>query len=187
MLKKRYGWDWEQNSHWLEQMRSVESCHYQTGLYSQRKLRQSSPFSFWACLSTFLQHLSLRWPFLAYCGSRRFSSTSQTWWKRAWPRHAIAVTIPSILLTPGRMSAFYCAAGGEEKLFCFRNIDETRILCLSRKAVPPAFQNFSATRCDLHCTSHCYHGLKASNLPFTYECSREFQEEKLYQFWACLC
>lgn len=80
------------------------------------------------------------------------------------------------------MSAFYCAAGGEEKLFCFRNIDETRILCLSRKAVPPAFQNLSATRCDLRCTSHCYHGLKASNLPFTNECSREFQEEKLYQF-----
>lgn len=83
--------------------------------------------------------------FLHIIGSRQFSSVSQTWWKHAWPRHSIAVTIPSILLA---------LLSGEEKLFCFRKIEETRMLCPSRKAVPLAFQIFSAIRCYLHCTSH---------------------------------
>lgn len=55
--------------------------------------------------------------FLRIVDSRQLRSILQTLPKPGWPRNEMAITVPSIVLTLGWMSAFYCVVGGRENLF----------------------------------------------------------------------
>lgn len=145
-------------------MRKAKSSLYQIRLYSQRNLKSMDDRqSFFLALFLLSQSLYVWAPFfgtLHFCGyflhivdSRQFRSMLQILLQRVWPRNENAITVPSIFLSPGLMSAFCCMVGGRENCFCFHNIEKTRGLCLGRKVAPPASQKLSATRCYLHCVS----------------------------------
>lgn len=49
--------------------------------------------------------------------SRQFRTMLHILLKHVWPRNEIAITVPSILFTPGWMNAFCCMVGVRENLF----------------------------------------------------------------------
>lgn len=139
------------------------------------------PFCFWARVLR-SEHLHFRGYFLPVVDSRRFRIMLQILLELVWPSNEIAIRVPSTLSTPGWRSAFCCMVAGRENLFLLSQIGENHgfMTCVAA----PRSQNLSARQCSTLCLSPRAEGYEE---PFTYECKREFQEEKLHQFWVCFC
>lgn len=124
--------------------------------------------------------------FLHIVDSRQFRSMLQILLKRIWPRNENAITVPSIFLSPGWMSAFCCMVGGRENLFLLSQYWENQgFVSWQEGGTSSITKSFCHTMVSTLCvlTLPCAEGHKES---FTYGYNREFQEEKLHQFWVCL-
>lgn len=76
-------------------------------------------------------------------------------------KNEIAMTVPSISLTPRWTGALLHSRWQRRLCLSYHKIEKTRGLCLGRKVAPPAFQNLSATQCHLH-FSHYDHVVKTT-------------------------